>query len=801
MNRVLHVLKYYRPAFTGEGVFLERSSAVMQEVASAVGHDLLVTHTPRPADPREAAACSTLGRVVHLSRRPLGALGREAALVWWFLRNIRRYDTVHFRTHADWYFLSYLLTRLAGRRLVLSATLDDSLPVLTHQYRRSLRPLVARAFGLFNAYISISPKLLNETLSAGADPARCFLVPCGVTVPEQPPGTGARLREDLGFAPGDTVLLFVGGLCRRKDPMFLIENLPALLSAAPHSRLLLLGPPLEPDYVEALRERARALGLEGRVHLAGEQSNPHPWFAAADILVFASRMEGFGTVVPEAMAHGLPVAVRRLPGVNDSFVLEGETGSLFDTAAEYVAAVTRMAADPALRRRLGAAGRDLVRRRFGMRTVARQYLDIYGLPVDAQNSESGAAAPGESPALPGETRPSPLTAPAVPAAAGSMPGASTPAAGPEMETGLGATASVLDTRFHHLAPPPADGRPRLVTMVDAEEAFDWSRPFSRDASDVSSMAKQHLAHRVFKRHGVVPLYLADYPVANQDAGRAPLRELLRDGACEVGAQMHPWVTPPFEELVCEHNSYAGNLPPALELEKARRLTDKLAEAFGDRPLIYRTGRFGVGPRTADVLRHLGYLADTSVTPGWQPNCQGQWGSWGISARPYWCDRDRTLLEIPVTGALVGRLARRYGARLGPVAFHRLAGRTGLTGALSHLGLLERIRLSPEGMTLDEAKRLVRVMVADGHRTFVLTYHSPSLAPGNTPYVRSAADLDHFLAWLDGFYTFFREEVGGQPVSWRAVRGLPASAAPGCRAAPSAAAGLRPAAALEPQSPA
>ncbi|MBX9699213.1 MAG: hypothetical protein K2X74_07235, partial [Acetobacteraceae bacterium] len=62
-RRILHVLKYYRPDFTGEGIFLERSSAVMQELAPEVEHELLVTHTPRPADPLDGAACSTLSRV------------------------------------------------------------------------------------------------------------------------------------------------------------------------------------------------------------------------------------------------------------------------------------------------------------------------------------------------------------------------------------------------------------------------------------------------------------------------------------------------------------------------------------------------------------------------------------------------------------------------------------------------------------------------------------------------------------------------------------------------------------------
>ncbi len=393
MRRVLHVLKIHRPDFSGEGVFLERSSAAMHELAPGVAHDLLVTHTPRPADPSSVPSCPTLGRVDHLTDRPLGAVRHEAALVLWFLRNLRRYDAVHFRTHADWYFLTYLLTRLSWRRLILSATLDDSLPVLARQYRPSLRRIAARAFRLFDAYVSISPKLLRETLSAGADPARCHLVPCGVTATPQPPEARGSVRAGIGAGPADPVLLFIGGLCRRKDPGFLVETFPAVLAAAPDARLVLVGPPLEPDTVAELEGRVRAFGLETRVTIIARHADPHPWFAAADAFVFASRLEGFGTVVPEAMAHGLPVVARRLPGVNDGIVVDGETGILFDGPRDYVAAVARLLGDPALRERMGAAGRAVARSRFGMREVARRYLAIYGMdPADAPGRDAAPVA-------------------------------------------------------------------------------------------------------------------------------------------------------------------------------------------------------------------------------------------------------------------------------------------------------------------------------------------------------------------------------------------------------------------------
>src|SRR5271163_705937 len=107
--RVLHVLKYYRPQFTGEGLFMERCTGFMQMLAPEVEHELLVTATPKPAVLPHA--CSTLSRIRYLSRRPVTGWRHELKLLIWFLRNVYRYDTVHVRTHADRCFLSYLIIK------------------------------------------------------------------------------------------------------------------------------------------------------------------------------------------------------------------------------------------------------------------------------------------------------------------------------------------------------------------------------------------------------------------------------------------------------------------------------------------------------------------------------------------------------------------------------------------------------------------------------------------------------------------------------------------------------------------
>ncbi len=90
-------------------------------------------------------------------------------------------------------------------------------------------------------------------------------------------------------------------------------------------------------------------------------------------------------------------------------------------------------------------------------------------------------------------------------------------------------------------------RPKVLVIVDVEEEFDWTAPFSRENTRVKTIAAQQPAERIFREFGIVPTYVVDYPVAAQPSGYEPLRDLLSSGGCEIGAQLHPWVTPPHEE--------------------------------------------------------------------------------------------------------------------------------------------------------------------------------------------------------------------------------------------------------------
>jgi hypothetical protein len=215
--------------------------------------------------------------------------------------------------------------------------------------------------------------------------------------------------------------------------------------------------------------------------------------------------------------------------------------------------------------------------------------------------------------------------------------------------------------------------------------------------------------------------------------------------------------------VTPHNSYPGNLPAALEREKLARLTETIAENFDTRPTVYKAGRYGIGNATADTLEALGYDVDASVVP---------WTDFSADGGPdfschddglRWFGKARRLLEIPLSVGFAG-LGRTAGPALYPAATSPTANRLHLAGILARSRLLERIRLSPENADYAEQERLARSLLAQGQRVFSLTYHSPSLEAGHTPYVRNERDLADFVGRIDRFCDWFINAVGGRPTT-------------------------------------
>ena len=224
---VLHVLNIYQPEYTGEGIFLGRCAAYMQNLAPNVVHEVLVCRTVRPSSP--PLPTRGIEAVHYILRRSQTPFRRHMTLWRWLVRNMGGYDVIHLHTHVDRYFISYALARIIGKRLILSATLDDSIPVLVGKYRPLFRPAIRQLFRMFDCFVSVGPKLHNETTSyLPRNPAA--MIPCGVAIPPLDSDNRTRIRTTLQISSDDLVLIFVGGKQSRKDPLFLIQNFPPIIS-------------------------------------------------------------------------------------------------------------------------------------------------------------------------------------------------------------------------------------------------------------------------------------------------------------------------------------------------------------------------------------------------------------------------------------------------------------------------------------------------------------------------------------------------------------------------------------------
>ena len=160
---------------------------------------------------------------------------------------------------------------------------------------------------------------------AGTTP-RGVLVPNGVDLDLFQLRDRAKARQQLQCKARGALVLVVGHLIPRKDPLLALESF--ALGAPADAELVFVG---TGSLERELRRRVRELELESRVQFLGEQAvQTLPWwYAACDVLLLTSSREGRPNVVLEALACGRPVVATRAGGTAE--LLEGFAGALVDS--------------------------------------------------------------------------------------------------------------------------------------------------------------------------------------------------------------------------------------------------------------------------------------------------------------------------------------------------------------------------------------------------------------------------------------------------------------------------------------
>jgi rhamnosyl/mannosyltransferase len=300
-------------------------------------------------------------RVASLGR--VGTVGVCPTLPLWLRRLAADVVVLHEPNPVGGW--AYLLARPRGRLVVW---LHSEL-VLDRWYYRAYRPFLRRVLRRADCIVVASPALRERLAGAGVPSGRTVVVPYGIDVERLQPtaDTVARATAIRQAHPGSLVL-FVGRLVPYKGVDVLLRALPASAGT-----LLVAG---DGPHAGELRATAGAQALDGRVRFLGavDERELAALYHACDVFVLPSTgpNEAFGLVQLEAMACGKPVVSTDLPSGVPWVNQHGTTGLVVAAgdAGALGRAIDALLRDPALRRRLGEAGRCRVEREFTRAAMA-----------------------------------------------------------------------------------------------------------------------------------------------------------------------------------------------------------------------------------------------------------------------------------------------------------------------------------------------------------------------------------------------------------------------------------------------
>jgi glycosyltransferase involved in cell wall biosynthesis len=237
-------------------------------------------------------------------------------------------------------------------------------------------------------FISVCDAMTEHYVRARIAPREKFVtVYSGMEVEPflNPPRPPAEVRAELGLSAEHVVIGKVARLFHLKGHEYVIRAARQVVDAQPNARFLFVGDGILRGQFEA--EIAR-LGLSNKFVFSGlvpPQRIPE-LVAAMDIVVHTSLWEGLARVLPQALIAGKPVVSFDVDGARE-VVIHGETGYLLQSkwASELPVALSELASNPELRRRMGETGRARFTEQFRHENMTRQIREVYRSVLDSRS--------------------------------------------------------------------------------------------------------------------------------------------------------------------------------------------------------------------------------------------------------------------------------------------------------------------------------------------------------------------------------------------------------------------------------
>jgi glycosyltransferase involved in cell wall biosynthesis len=338
-----------------------------------------------------------LRRVVSYLMGLLHSLSMAVLCAFTLWRRGRAGDIIRFESVHEFSLLPICIARWHGMHPVIGLTLlgsDDPASIVNRAKRgRVIEYLRLIAFRRAEAIVTTSSALTSSCLTAKVEPDRIVRISCGVNACRfQPASRDQRmdLRRKLGLDVNQRYIVFVGAAIARKGIDVLVAAYLQVHQQFGDVGLLVVGPcdrkdgafgnlSQERTLANKLRDELEAAGCSSYVHWIGTADNVRDYMRAADIFCLPTRREGFGIVIIEAMAAGLPVVVARLEGVTTDIIQSDAEGLLIDghNADDYAQALLRLLRDSVVTKAMGSAARARVVAEFRLGDTVERYAELY----------------------------------------------------------------------------------------------------------------------------------------------------------------------------------------------------------------------------------------------------------------------------------------------------------------------------------------------------------------------------------------------------------------------------------------
>lgn len=371
----------------------QKMALSMAEQLSRKGHSVVLACGPQAG---VEGSLLPLARKMNIEVIVVNGLVREehplkdflamASLYW--LIDGRKFDVVHTHTSKAG-IIGRIAARMAGVPVIIHSSHGHVFSPGANIPGVSNRKLMTKVFwlaekivaGMCHRIVTLTEMEKQDWIKLGLAPAsKIEVLYNAIPLEEFDPdsvsaGEKTRFKSSLGLEPFHKIVTITGRLTSEKGHDYLLEAIKLVAGKIPDVRLLIAGEgPERPD----LEMLARKYGITQNVVFLGLRDDVKHILAISDLFVLASRYEGFGLVLLEAMAMRVPVIATGVGGVPE-IIDDGVTGILarHGRPDEFAAGITELLQNSEKAGRIASAGRQIVTRDFSLAKMVDGFENLY----------------------------------------------------------------------------------------------------------------------------------------------------------------------------------------------------------------------------------------------------------------------------------------------------------------------------------------------------------------------------------------------------------------------------------------